>query len=294
MQLRSVIELGETGLVEFKREWWNMAVAEGKAKLARAVMALANAVGPEDLALLIFGVEDEKRGRGVLPIEHSPEPESIVQILASYIHPPARIAPRDYELDEGLISVVAVFHSPARPHYALRAHPEILSLRDVYVRRDCQVGVLTPPELERLIREKDAVVGPIAHGEPIQFGFVGRDANNPRVLTFRLQNVITEPVTGISLIVDASLMGDPSARGRLSFLGNATLGPGESRDVEIELANFSIYKTLYVGNPLRIEHFEHRRAGRVTDNWLDLNAHVSYRGADGLVRQHDCRLSLDA
>lgn len=118
-QLRALIELGETALVELKREWWNTSIAEGRAKLAREVIALANTVGPEELAVIVIGIDDERRGRSVVPVIDPPEPEALVQILQGYIHPPANVSCRHFVLPEGLVSVVAVLHSPVRPttHY---------------------------------------------------------------------------------------------------------------------------------------------------------------------------------
>ena len=70
-QLKTVISLGETTLVELKREWWPLD-KQGQAKLARQVMALANAVRPDELSLLIFGVEDERRGGRIVPVQGPP------------------------------------------------------------------------------------------------------------------------------------------------------------------------------------------------------------------------------
>jgi len=152
-QLESVIALRETTLVEFKREWWTGSGGEAKAKIARGVMALANTVGRDELGLLVIGVGDESVGGAIVPVVGAPEGEAVVQILSGYMSPPANIDCRHYDLITGRVSVIAVFHSPARPHHPTREYSEVLSTREVYVRRGKQVGVLTVPELERMIRD---------------------------------------------------------------------------------------------------------------------------------------------
>lgn len=289
-QLRGLIVLGETALVEFKREWWNLSTSEGKARLAREVMALANTVGPEELGIIVFGIDDERRGRSVVPVIDPPEPEAIIQILQPYVHPPASIACRHFAFPEGLLSALAVLHSPARPHYTSREHPQILSPRDVYVRRDHQVGVLTPPELERLIREKDASLR-IAP-EPIQYGFVNLEEVPPQEMVFRIMNVVTEPVFGVSLTVDVSLLRDPSVCGRFRFLTNATLQAGEIREMVFDVGQIHMYRTTYEGSPARAKTQMHRDCDLESDHWRDLVAHLSFRDSDGIIRQRQVTLAL--
>lgn|SRR6266542_1166215 len=142
-QLRHVISLGETTLVELKQEWWDLASSEGKARLARQVIALANTVGREELGLIVFGIVDARHGGGIRPVTSPPTEESVSQILAGYSAPPTNVQCRHHLLEEGLVSVLAVLHSEARRHHATREHPGVLSPRDAYVRRDKQVGFLT-------------------------------------------------------------------------------------------------------------------------------------------------------
>lgn len=291
-QLRHVIALGETALVEFKREWWNMSSPEGRAKLARAVIALANVVGKDELAIIVFGVDDERRGGAIVPVKERYDSEAIVQILSGYIHPPANIACRDQIFDEGIVSCLAVMHSPARPHYSLREYPAVLSQRDVYVRRDDQVGVLTPPELEQLIREKDAAFGPLINAEPLQFGFVGIESTPPRRLVFRVANVVARPVFSISVLVDASLLRDPIVCGRSDVLSNLTLAPGETKEVLIDLGELNLYRTFYDGSTGHPKLQEHRNRALVSDRWIDIVAHVSYRDANGFVQQRNVAVAL--
>ena len=137
-QLESVISLGETTLVEFKREWWSGSGTEGKAKIARAVMALSNTVGRAELDLIVIGVADEAVGGSIVSVVAEPASEAAVQILSGYMSPPANIDCRHYDLPAGRVSVIGVFHSEARPHHPTREYSEVLSTRDVYVRRGKQ------------------------------------------------------------------------------------------------------------------------------------------------------------
>jgi len=292
-QVQAVVRLGESTLVERKREWWDLDRSEGRAQLAREVIAFANAVGPEELGLILVGVEDERRGSGIVPVVSGPEPEALSQILAGYVHPPARFECRHYDLPDGRISVLAVLHSPSRPHYSLRESPGVLSTRDAYVRRDRQVGIMTLPELERLIREKDAVLGPLVSRDPIQFGAVSIDQYGPRRLVVRLQNVTTEPVPDVGLTFDVYMMRDHSVCYRARTLQGATLEAGETREVALDLSTASFYKTFWVGSPpvRRVENLRDRTF--VGDNWFDVTVLVLFRDGDGFLQTREQKLALE-
>lgn len=165
--IRLLLTAGESDLLEFKREWFDLRHAEGKAVLAKAVLALANTVRPNDTGFLVFGVEDEKRGYQLIGVKKPPDPETVSNIVADYVHPPADVRCRHYAFGDHVLSVLAVFWSAASPHHSIREFPGILSKNLVYVRRDRTTGTLTLPEIEMMIREKDARLGPLIAKDPI-------------------------------------------------------------------------------------------------------------------------------
>jgi Schlafen, AlbA_2 len=294
-QLRGVIALGETALVEFKREWWTQNNGAAKAKIARAVMALANSVGPDELALLVVGVDDERHGGGFVPITDAPIPEAVVQVLSGFIHPPPRIDCRRFILPEGEVSAIAVFHTPTRPHLCIREYSEVLSTKDVYVRRGNQVGTLTVPELERMIREKDASLGPLEERGPVEFGIVAKDDTSVKQLTFRLQSVLTEPVTQVDVVVDVHVMRDRSICARVRKLTGATLQPGEVIELVISATEIehSLYKVFWVGEPPKRELVNYHDLTFVGDRWWDVDARVTYRNRDGFLRSQSATAVVD-
>lgn len=160
------------------------------------------------------------------------------------------------------------------------------------MRRDHQVGVLTPPKLERLIREKDASLGPAGLAEPLQFGFVALEPSHAHQVVFRIMNLVTEPVSGVSLTIDASLLRDPSVSGRSGFLSNATLQAGETKEVVVNLGQLHMYRTSYEGSLGRPKLQDHRDHSLVSDQWVNLIAHLTYRDADGFIRQRDVSLAI--
>jgi hypothetical protein len=283
-QLRSAIENGETTLVEFKRSWWPLGPREGQAKLAKHVMAMANAVGREELGLLIFGVEDERRGTTIIPVEDPPIPESIAQILTGYVHPQANVQCRHYSFPEGTVSAVAVLHASTRPHYCLRDYPDVISTRDVYVRRDKQVGTLAPPELEQMIREKDRELGPPRLLDPVAFGFVSLDAGSFGTTAIRITNLATEPLTDVAVFFDVVAARDPSLRHRERTLSNATLMPGESRECTLNLNVAHFYKVYWTFADPPVRKLELvRDLNFVGDRWLDIAATLLFRSPKGLL-----------
>jgi hypothetical protein len=281
-QLKSVISLGETTLVEFKREWGTLDKL-GQAKLARQVMALANTVRPDDLALLVFGIEDERHGGRIASVQDVPNPESLTQMLEKYMRPTANIECKHYKLSEGTVSAVAVLFAPARPHYCIRDFPGILSTSAVYVRRDKQVGILSPPELEQMIREKDGGFGPPTPLDPLEFGFVAFETTNTPSVAVRIRNLTAEPLSDITVFFDVAHVRDPSVCFRTRQLSNAALGPGESREVLLELSSADFYKTFWRGEPLHRDLVEVRDLHFVGDRWLNIAATLLFRGIDGLL-----------
>jgi len=290
--LEKLVAAGESDLVEFKRQWYDLEQPEGKARLAQDVLALANTVRPDAPGFLLIGVDDD---RTVVGVQQPPDPETITNILANYIHPPADVRCRHYEIAGITLSVLTVSWSPARPHHSPRQHPGILAKEVVYVRRDRTTGTLTLPEIELLIREKDARFGPLISREPIQCGFVQKaEAYKGSGLVARVTNVTTEPVGGVDVMIDVRSARNPELFYRARKLGNATLQPGESREVELASREIDFYLATFDPSTggrkwTRVDFGRH-----VGDLWLDATLHVDYRDQQGFIRHIEQRVALDA
>lgn len=284
--ISALIASGEAELREFKREWYDLTRAEGKATFAKDVLALANTARPDAPAFLLFGVEDERRGSVIVGVTNPPEPESVSNLLAEYILPPADVRCRHHRMhDDRVVSVVAVHWSPARPHHALRDFQGILSSKAIYVRRDRTIGVATLPEVETMIREKGTRLGPLVSAEPLQCGFVQKsDSTGRGVVVGRITNVTTEPVSGVDVTFDVRNARNPELFERSRRLTNAVLEPGESREAELRLRDCSFYVTNFStisGERL----WRHVQPGdHVGDKWLDVTMHVFYRDREGFIR----------
>lgn len=307
-QLLTVISHGETRLVEFKRQWPALGDNDGKAKVAKEVIALANAVGQEELALLIFGIDDERKGGKIFPVESPPEPEALSQILADYAHPAIKLECRHYKHPEGTISVVAVLFSPTRPHYCIREASGVLTTRDVYVRRDKQVGVLQLPELEAMIREKPGFSYAPEDPKPVEFGFVSVPHLRSNPFALQVRNLTTEPLTDVRVTVDFRSMRDPSICCRVRPLNNFTVPPGETREVSVSASSLQLYKPYWrLENPPEVQtsawarsttkyvqYLEYLRDhNSVGDGWLDVEATLYFRGFDGLISEQRATLKVD-
>lgn len=293
-ELERLVKSDESDLLEFKREWYDLRRAEGKATFAKAVLAFANTTRPDGPAFLVFGVEDARRGSKILGVNDPPDPETVSNILAQYILPPADAYCRHYELDGKRISVVTVSWSPARPHHSVREHPKILSTDVVYVRRDRTIGTATLPEIEAMIREKDTQLGPFVSRDPIQCGFVQKsDSAGTGVVTARVTNVTTEPVGGIDVTFDVRNALAPELFERIGRLRNAVLKPGESREVELRLDARTFYVPRFDPATRERKWDSVRPGSHVGDGWFDVTLHVHYRDRDGFIRHVEHRITVD-
>jgi hypothetical protein len=291
--LAGLIAAGESDLIEFKRQWYDLEQPEGKARLTQDVLALANTVRPDAPGFLLIGVDDE---RTVVGVQEPPDPETITSILANYIHPPADVRCRHYEIGGCTVSVLAVSWSPARPHYSPRQYPGVLTKEVVYVRRDRTTGTLTLPEIEVLIREKDARFGPLISRQPIQCSFVQKaETYKGSGLVTRVTNVTTEPVGGVDVMFDVRNARNPELFYRARKLGNATLRPGESREVELPMNEVQFYLVTFDRSTGERKWTNVSNLGaHMGDRWLDATLHVDYRDRDGFVRHLEQRVALDA
>jgi hypothetical protein len=277
--------------VEFKREWYDLQHKEGKALFVKDVLALANTVDPDTTAFLFVGVDDD---RNVVGIKKGPDAETISNIIAAYVQPPASVQCRGHKLGKVEVSVITIQWSPARPHHSIRDHPGILARDVVYVRRDRTVGTATLPEIEVMIREKDARLGPIIRGDPIQFGLVERGDPSSRTLTARVTNVTTEPVGGVDLGIDVRNARNPELFYRGLKLSNATLEPGQSREVEFRLSEVTFYLAAFDPTTGDRKWSTVRDLTHLGDWWLDVTLHVNYRTRDGFIRHLEQRVVLSS
>jgi len=289
--LERLIAVGESDLIEFKREWYDLSVKEGKAIFAKDVLALANTARSDAPAFLLVGVEDDKE---VVGVSDPPVAETISQILSEYTDPPVNVYCRDYELDGKNVSVLIASWAPASPHRSLHDHPGILSSNVFYIRRDRTIGIMTLAEIEIRIREKDARFGPLISREPIQFGFVQTDPNRGNGLVARVSNVTTEPVTGVDVMIDLRNARDPKLFYRARRLSNATLGPGESREVELKAGEVTFYVPFIEPKTGDRRMTTVQDWGRfVGEGWIDATLHVDYRDRDGFIRHMEQRVAVE-
>jgi len=289
--LERLIAVGESDLIEFKRDWYDLSVKVGKAVFAKDVLALANTARPEGPAYLLVGVDDDNE---VVGVSDPPGAETISQILSEYTDPPVNVHCRDYELGGKKVSVLIASWVPVSPHRSLRDYPEILSSNEIYIRRDRTIGTMTLAEIETRIREKDARLGPLISREPIQFGFVQTDPNRGSGLVARVSNVTTEPVGGVDVMIDLRNARDPRLFYRARRLSNATLGPGESREVELNAGEVTFYVPFIdpkTGDRrmTTVQDF----GGFVGERWLDATLHVDYRDRDGFIRHMEQRVAVE-
>lgn len=291
--LEHLLAAGESDLVEFKREWYGIGHAEGKALLAKDVLALANTVRPNAPGFLVIGVDDERRGSRVVGVEDPPDPETISNIVANYVHPPANLQCRHYSVCGRQVSVIVVSWSPARPHHSVREYTGILSTNVVYVRRDRTIGRMTLPEIESMIREKDARLGPLVTREAIQCGFVQKPNGGGSALVARVTNVTTEPVSGVDVAFDVRNARNPEYFYRARKLGNATLGPGESREAELRISEITFYVPTLLETGERQATSPQNFGSFTGDRWLDVTLHVDYRDREGFIRHVEQRVVVD-
>ena len=289
--LKELIATGESDLIEFKELWYDLSVKEGKAVFVKDILALANTVRPEAPGYLLIGVDDDKELVGV---SDSPSAEAVSQIISEYTDPPVNIHCRDLELDNHNVSVLTVSWAPANPHRSVRDYPDILSSNEIYVRRDRTIGTLTLAELEARFREKDARWGPLVRREPIQFGFVQTDPNRGSGLIARVSNVTTEPVGGVDVMIDLRNARDRRLFYRARRLSNATLGPGESREIELKTGDITFYVPVIEPRADEFRYVTVQDFGRhVGERWLDATLHVDYRDRDGFIRHMEQHVAVE-
>lgn len=285
---------GESDVIEYKRQWQDLDVAANKAQLAKSVLALANTVQVHERAYLLVGVRDEKEGGGIVGVIEPPDPERVITILSNYTMPPINARCRHHETPHGVVSVLEMRGSPAKPHHAPREHGGVLSLNTVYVRRDRVIATLTLPEIEMMIREKDARLGPIRTSRILACGFVGSGAwDTSRVVTARITNLADEPIGGIEVFFDVQVAREPGLFYRLRKLSNVTLEANESREAEFRMNEVTFYQSRDTQPGVR-ELYSIRDFGtRVGERWLNTTLRVYFRDRDGFIQEETRHLAVD-
>lgn len=273
----------ESELLEHKRQWYDLNTANGKAEFVKDILAMANTARPDADGYIIIGVADKGDGGGVVGVESPPEEERLQQILASHTIPMPAIEHTVADSDGRKLSVIRVRWVEYHPHYATRDVPGTLSSTQAYIRRGATNGVLSLPELEVMIRQKDARLGALETRRPIVAGFVEEPVMvGGSKLVARIVNRSTEPVTGVSTIWDLSLATMPAPKVRRLGLVDAPFMPGESREVDLDLRNVSFQVD---GQPV----------GRGSYAWashLDVVLYVKYRDVEGMIQQFNVNLTI--
>ncbi len=275
-ELTALLEQVEGERLEFKRDWYDLDSKRGRAEFSKDVLAMANTLPQGQRGHIVFGVDDARRGQGVVGVEKTPTPEQVAQILGSYCRPVPDVT---LEIHVGLagsaVDVLTVRSSPNQPHYATRDVAGTLSSSVVYTRHGPTVATLTPPELENLIRAKDARLGRAETLGPLVAGFVALPDFGPGEFAVRVRNVTEEPLDGVSAILDVWLVYPRRALNRVPLLTSATLAPGEVREVVWPVSRQDFYD----------ERGRIDVRGKIWSQWLDIRLYLRYRDRDGVLQQ---------
>lgn len=280
--LRQQLARGETPTCEFKRQWYDLGNKDGKGEFVKDVTALANTATTEEPGRLVIGVEEAASGPVVVGVTSAePRPETLTQILAEYTTPPVIAEHADVPWENSRVSVLTVNAQQARPHWTSRDVGRVR--RDtLFVRRGTVVGIATMAETEAMFRQKDARLGspPGLADDPLQVGFLTCPGMSDWRLVARVANTITEPVAGVTAMMDVRLPACPALFERRTTLVNATLYPGQAKEIGIDFAQIPV---LSGGRRLSLNEVPHR--------WMDLLLTVRYRDRRGFFREMTAALT---
>lgn len=281
--LAQAVRRPESELLEHKRQWYDLNTANGKAEFVKDILAMANTVRPDADGHIIIGVADKGEGGGIVGVENPPEDERLQHILASYTTPVPAIEHTGADIDGRKLSVIRVRWVEYHPHYATRDVAGVLSRNQVYIRSGATTRTLSLPEIENLIRQKDARLGTPDARRPIVAGFVEEPAlAGGSKLVARVVNRSTEPVTGVSTIWDLSLTRNPAYKVRRQGLINAPFEPGEAREVDIDLREITF----------QVDGQSVDRDRYAWASHLDVVLHVKYRDEEGLIQEFNVNLTI--
>lgn len=283
-ELADLISQPEGQFIEFKREWYDFSSAREKAKFARDVVAMANGLRQGQLGHVVIGRVDPERGGEIVGVEAPPTSEQVTEILAKHARPvpDLRFFP-SVEFQGKCLSVIEVRWSNYHPHYSTRDVESILSTDRVLVRQGKTTRHLSPPELEMMIRAKDARIGSPATDGPLVVGFVDFPSGSGATASVRVRNVSDEPVNGISAVVDVERLFPRGFTYRMNPITNLSLGPDESREFSFRPTDARYYYT--DGTPLKDD-------GKIWSRWFNLTLHLTYRDRHGIIQTVIRRLAL--
>jgi hypothetical protein len=170
------------------------------------------------------------------------------------------------------------------PYYTIRDYPGVLDTHFVYVRRGETIGVLRPPEIEALIRHKNAQGSTPVQNAVISVGFVepGGNSSNPKIIA-RIVNLTDEPISDVSTIWDIRLPAWPSVFSRSRSYNSLQLGPGEAIEDEVDLTD-----QFFLGTNEKVNVRDRIHAG---SRWFDIVLRVQFRDRDGFLQQLERTLS---
>jgi len=271
--LEKMIDAGENALVEFKERWHDLSGKPGKAELIKDILAMANALEGEEPGFLIFGVSDEKHGGGLKGIapDGGPSPDQFSQLIGEWTHPTVNCGLQHVEVRSVPIDVMTVNRSKERPHFSKRNVSGVLRDDVVYIRCGATIRTCSGPEIERMIRLKEAALGPMIQAPSISLGVV--DLRHGR-LVVRVTNHIEATVSDVNVFVDVALHTQPDVRIRQGLLYDTKLAPSEHRECQLDFRQL----TFPQGNDVGWD------SSNRTHRWLDLVLRAQYRDRDGLLR----------
>lgn len=260
--------------MERKRDLPDLETQDGKGRLVRALLALANSTSAESPAYLIFGVADERQGGEVVGIPRPLDPDTVSRLLHNYTQPIPDVNVVNRQVDGRLVTVCEVRWTESWPYYATRDVGDVLSASKAYHRVGATIAEARPAEVESWIRRKLQRVGSAAPSESLRAGFVERgDFGGPRGPVLRIENRSGEAISDVWVVFDLRSAHDPQIFRRAQSLGGLKLEAGTSREVECDLRH-DLWKANVAQRPL----------GKIMDRWIDVTAHVQYRDEYGYMR----------
>jgi hypothetical protein len=280
--LRANLPQQEHSLFEFKSQWYDFEAKRGKAEFVKDVLAMGNTTTPDAPGYIVVGFEDPKHGGAVVGVKYTPESERLQQILLSYASPAPDLQCAHLPYGDVTVSVLRVGWTPSQPYYAIRDHEGILVSDVVYTRRGGTIGRLRPPEIEALIRQKEARIRTASSENILDIGFVENGRWNRKVVA-RVVNLTDDVITDLTVVWDVRLPAIPGAFTRFRSYNGGQLGVGETREDEFEPEDH-----YFVTPDDRVNIRSGVQAGT---RWFDITLHVQFRDRDGFLRQVDRYLS---
>lgn len=280
--LVALITNGESRLVDFKSQWYDIAVAEGKASFVKDVLAMANSTAKDLSGTILIGVSDPKEGTRIIGTTSRPSTDQLSQILSENTNPPVEIIIDQVDINGLIVDVIVIPWQPHPPFSATRNIAKILSRDTVYVRRGATTGILTLTEIEMMIRDKDAQLSGRITNTPLEFGFVEHVEWARSQTTIRVDNKTDVAISGIELVIDIVPVIDRSLCNRRTLLNKMTIKANESHEIKIDLRNLDFQPGSKKLDPMRF----------VCDGWMDITATLSYRDPSGYIRHKQDKLTV--